>query len=207
MRTSRITAASLSLALSLVGVSAFAQGNNGNDSTQARPGNSGQQSASGKLSPADEAFLRNEARTANAELQYGRLAQQNGSIPQVKQLGQTMVTNAQTDLAHVQMVAKSAGITLSSEINPTDQHALDELKDMQGEAFDTHFAERVQKSETIELGQLQQESSAGSNPDLQSYANQQMGTVQSILDQSKNVGVTEKQPNDQQPPNGNQNNH
>jgi hypothetical protein len=208
MRVSRTVAAALALATSLVGVGAWAQSSN--DSTyqrnpqpeQQQPSqgsqpygsqSQGQQGANSKLSSSDAAFLRDEARIANAKLAYGQLAQQNAYGAEARQLGQNLVNNGQNELSSLNMVAAQAGVSLPTDLRPVDQTHVSRLSQVQGQAFDSAFAQRVQASAKSELGRLQQESTAAKNANLQSLAMQEIQATQSIMNQASNVGVAERQ--------------
>ncbi len=194
MRIPLGTAAALTLATSLVGVPAHAQSVGAQPhSVHAHSAKPAEQGPTGKLSPSDEAFLRNEVRTANAELAYGRLARQNGASPEVRQLGRQMENNAQNDLKHLGSVAGAEGRTDSKEINPEDRQAIDTLSQLHGRAFDQQFVNRVQSLESTELGMLEEEAYTASNAELQSYANDAKLETRQLVNESASIGVAEKQ--------------
>jgi putative membrane protein len=203
MRVSRNSAAvALALATSLAAASAWAQSSAQDQAEAPNP--------TVKLTPSDEAFLSNEARSVIAQIQFGKLAQENGASPQVKKLGETMVSGGQADLGQLQGIAKASGVELPDEVQPSDQRALDTLKNLQGQTFDQEFRSRVEERERNEYSRLQLEATSATDPELQSYANKQMSTAQLMIDASKNIGVTEEQaPNEcdqqhnQQPQNKN----
>jgi predicted outer membrane protein len=168
MSISRTTAAAAALGMSLVGVPALA----------------------GTLSPADEAFLRNEAGAANAKAAYGELAEQNGSTPQAQELGINMRKDARSDLADLESVAASVGVTLSNQVAPQDVQSLWNLSQLRGQDFDEQLATHIQAQERTELGQLQQEEQAGSNPDLRSYAKDHLREARSILGEARFTLIT-----------------
>ncbi len=142
------------------------------------------------FSPADAAFLRDEARAANTRIAFANLGAERGSTPQLQDLALNMVKDAQKDLANLDSVAESAGVALPHQTNQGDGQALAVLSSLSGQAFDEQFAIDVQADAKRELTQLDQGERSLTNPGLQSTARDLRSEAHAMLRQTRYVWAT-----------------
>src|SRR5438105_12196347 len=74
--------------------------------------------AGSKLSAADKTFMMNAAKGGMMEVEWGKLAGQNGQNPDVKKFGSRMVTDHSKANSELMALAKEEGVTLPSAKSP-----------------------------------------------------------------------------------------
>ncbi len=233
MRIIRSTASALVLAASLVGASAWAHGNTGASGTTTTP-NKGTTSTQGvnpqdqgvqngaRLKGADQQFLREAYDHASEQLAIGELATRQGQSDQVKKIGSQIVTDETNSLQKLRKLAEKEGLTLPQAPPQQDMSTVSRLTKLNGKQFDDAFLSQVRARDNHALQSFQQESKAGKNESLKSYASEQVQVIRGQLDQIKtgvanmqkgttnkqapsNKGTTNKQPsNNPAPKNQNQ---
>lgn len=216
MRIIRSTASALVLAASLVGASAWANGNTttpnkGTTSTQGvNPQDQGVQNGA-RLKAADQQFLREAYDHASEQLAIGELATRQGQSDQVKKIGSQIVTDETNSLQKLRKLAEKEGLTLPQAPPQQDMSTVSRLTKLSGKQFDDAFLSQVRARDNHALQSFQQESKTGKNDSLKSYASDQVPVIRGQLDQIKTgvanmqKGTTNKQPaNNQAPKNQNQ---
>lgn len=216
MRIIRSTASALVLAASLVGASAWANGNTttpnkGTTSTQGvNPQDQGVQNGA-RLKAADQQFLREAYNHASEQLAIGELATRQGQSDQVKKIGSQIVTDETNSLQKLRKLAEKEGLTLPQAPPQQDMSTVSRLTKLSGKQFDDAFLSQVRARDNHALQSFQQESKTGKNDSLKSYASDQVPVIRGQLDQIKTgvanmqKGTTNKQPaNNQAPKNQNQ---
>ncbi len=205
MRIIRTATAALVLATGLVAATgAWAQSNQGQDPQQQGSQGAdtqkkeGAQSVSGTLSAADKKFVDDAYNGAQAELQIGQLAIDKGSSDAVKNLGHTLVDDAQRRMSDLKGIIEKDNLSMPQP-KAAASRDVDQLSKLSGVAFDRAFITHERTTEKTTIGDFQREARSGKNADLKSFATSNVPTLQSELDQTKNVnaqpqtGVTNKQ--------------
>jgi putative membrane protein len=187
MRNIRSAIGALALAAGLLaGTSAWAH-----DTTTSSTGTTTK--TQGSLSGADKRFLRQAYGSATAELQIGQLASERGSTDAVKGLGKKIVDDESRQLAALKGIIEKNNLEV-----PKPEVRLGwevrRLSRLHGPTFDKAFLAHERAHELAMLTEFQQESKAGKNADLQTYAGSQITVLRSHIDQARNVGVTSAQP-------------
>jgi putative membrane protein len=171
---------------------AFAQYNNsgtrGNSGTQGTY-ESNQQTANSAntTSTSDNSFAQKAAQGDMAEVKLGELAEQKGTIPDVKNFGKRMVQDHSKNSQELQNVASRENVALPSQVNKTDQNTYDRLSKLSGEAFDRAYARDMVKDHTHDVSEFQKEANDGRNAAIKNYAAQTVPVLQTHLDLAKQM--------------------
>jgi putative membrane protein len=131
--------------------------------------------AGAKLSVSDKAFMRNAAKGGQMEVEWGKLAEQNGHDPNVKNFGKKMVTDHSKANKELMALAKEEGVSLPRG------NAAGKWKS------DKNYINMMVKDHEKDLAEFQKEASSGSDPDLKKFADKYSKVVQAHLDIAKGI--------------------
>jgi putative membrane protein len=149
-----------------------AQSSSSKSGSQSEMQQSGSQS---KLSDADRDFLQ-KAYQANAnEIQLAQMASQRASNNEVKQYAQKLVSDHTKAKNEIQRIAQEKGVDLSTARENTDQNKFSNLS---GPAFDKEFIQEQMNAHQQAIDLHQQEAQNGKDPEIKSFASNQLGTLQ-----------------------------
>jgi putative membrane protein len=145
------------------------------------------QQQSRDLSPEDRSFVQNAAIGGKAEVQLGKLAEQNAQSEQVKKFGQKMVQDHSAANQKLEGVAKMKGIELPQQLDAENQRALDRLSKMRGAEFDRAYMQDMVKDHNKDVNEFRKEAQNGKDPDIREFARQTLPTLQQHDQMAKNV--------------------
>ncbi|MEO7931873.1 MAG: DUF4142 domain-containing protein [Chthoniobacterales bacterium] len=134
------------------------------------------------LSAADQKFIMKAAMGGMAEVKLGKLAEKNGSSSQVKEFGAMMVTDHTKANTQLMSVAKSKGITLSSELDEKHQEKYDKMSKMTGEDFDKAYIKDMVTDHKMDVALFKAEAKKGEDADIKSFATETLPTLQMHLE-------------------------
>jgi putative membrane protein len=112
----------------------------------------------------DASILSKIHKTNQEEIHAGEMAQSNSQSPAVKQYGQTLVQDHQQADQKVQQLASQLGVTLvdpqpsnAAEKAMDQKHSaeMDQLKSLNGAAFDKKFSQTMAKGHSHVIGDLE----------------------------------------------------
>lgn len=136
---------------------------------------------------ADKKFATKAAEGGLAEVQVGQLAQQKAASPQVKQLGETLVTDHTQANQELQQVAQNEGITLPSQPSSKEQAQSQKLQDLSGAAFDKAFVRMEIKDHQKDIKEFQEEAQSGTDPALKAFAQKSLPVLQKHLQMAQSL--------------------
>src|SRR2546423_5725178 len=114
--------------------------------------------AASKLSAADKAFMMNAAKGGMMEVEWGKLAAQNGQSADVKKFGNRMVTDHSKANSDLMALAKEEGVTLPGAKSPGKWKS------------DKDYMEMMVKDHQADLAEFQKEAQSGTDADLKAFA-------------------------------------
>jgi putative membrane protein len=114
--------------------------------------------AKGKLSAADKSFMMNAAKGGMMEVEWGKLAAQNGQSADVKKFGNRMVTDHSKANSELMALAKEEGVSLPAAKGPGKWKS------------DKDYMDMMVKDHQQDLGEFQREAQGGTDPDLKAFA-------------------------------------
>jgi putative membrane protein len=141
-------------------------------------------SSSGKLSAADQAFVKKAAQGGMAEVELGKLAAQKASSDDVKKFGQRMVDDHTKANDQLKSIASQKGVDVPSSLDSKDQALKDKLSGLSGEQFDRMYVMHMVQDHKKDIAEFQKEANSGKDPDVKNFASQTLPTLQDHL---KNV--------------------
>jgi len=129
----------------------------------------------------DASFYKTLAQGGIAEVEAGKLAQQKGADPKVKDFGAMMVKDHSAANEQLKALAAGKGIDLPGSSSTSQMAAKAKLEVLSGGTFDKSYVEDQVKAhrETVEL--LKKEIATGQDPDAKAFAQKVLPTVESQL--------------------------
>src|SRR5438477_2655205 len=125
--------------------------------------------AGSKLSAADKTFMMNAAKGGMMEVEWGKLAAQNGQNADVKKFGNRMVTDHSKANNDLMALAKEEGVTLPGAKGPGKWKS------------DKDYMDMMVKDHQADLAEFQNEAKNGTDPDLKKFADKYSKVVQQHL--------------------------
>jgi putative membrane protein len=132
-----------------------------------------------KASRADKHFLTEAIQGDMAEVDMGKLAQQNGHSDGVKQLGKMLEQDHGEHLQKMQQMAQQMGVTPPQQPSAKATKAYDRLSKMSGEKFDRAFARDMVKDHKTDIAKYKKE--AKGNGQLAQMAQETLPTLEKHL--------------------------
>ena len=114
--------------------------------------------AASKLSAADKNFMMNAAKGGMMEVEWGKVAAQNGQDPTVKNFGNKMVTDHSKANTELMALAKEEGVSLPAGKSPGKWKS------------DRDYMDMMVKDHQADLAEFQKEAQSGTDPDLKAFA-------------------------------------
>jgi putative membrane protein len=128
-----------------------------------------------KLSASDKAFMIAAAKGGQMEVEWGKLAAQNGQDPNVKKFGNRMVTDHSKANNELMALAKEEGVSLPRAKGPGKWKS------------DKDYMNMMVKDHEKDLAEFQKEASTGTDADVKRFADKYSRVVQVHLDMAKGI--------------------
>ena len=129
----------------------------------------------------DTNFVRKAAEGNYAEIQMGKLAQDKGTNPAVKDFGQRMVTDHTKAYDQLKPIASKDNVTMPDRMNVKDQAMYDRLSKLSGAQFDREYMRSMVKDHQSDVAEFQRESTKAKDKDVRTYATNTLPTLQEHL--------------------------
>lgn len=191
MSRNPMLALGVAAALALGMTAAQAQSNSMSKPAGASPSMNNSSSMNGnsgtaqKASKADQRFLTEAIEGDMAEVQVGKLAQQNGQSEDVKQFGQMLQNDHSEHLQKAQQEAQQMGVTPPTGPNAKQKAVYDKLSKEHGARFDSQFAKAMVKDHKQDIAKYQKE--AKSKGPLADFAQQTLPTLEKHLKTAQGI--------------------
>ena len=127
---------------------------------------------------ADLDSMKNAAEGGMAEVEFGKLAQQNAQDAQVKQFGARMEQDHSNANTQLQAVAGKKGVQLPKQVDAKDQKELDRLSGLKGTAFDRAYMRMMVQDHDKDVKEFQHQAQAARDPDVKNFARQTLSVIQ-----------------------------
>lgn len=145
------------------------------------------QTKKGSFDKQDQTYFRSLAQANMAEVQAGKLAQQQAKSAEVKQYGEHMVKDHGKMLEEQQSMAKSKGIEMPKQPNKDQQASMKKLQQAKGEQFDRAFMAQMVSDHEKALKLAQDAAKKASDPQFKAMAEKAAPEIQKHLDMAKQV--------------------
>src|SRR5436190_19742346 len=143
----------------------------------------------------DQKFIKEAIEGNLAEVQMGKLAQQNGASQGVKDFGQMLATDHGQANTKAQSVAQSLNVTPPTEPNAKQKKDYDKMSKLNGAAFDKAFAQHMVADHKKDIAAYKKETKS-KNQTAAGYANETLPTLEKHLETAQSLqkgGKTAKQ--------------
>jgi putative membrane protein len=137
--------------------------------------------------PADESFVKNEARGGMAEVELGKLAAEKASNANVKAFAQRMVSDHEKANDELKQIATSKNITLPTGPDAKQKKERDRLEKLSGAAFDRAYMNAMLADHKKDVAAFMRESKSGNDPDVKAFAAKTLPTLQEHLTMAQNT--------------------
>ena len=135
----------------------------------------------------DENFLRNAAEGNIAEVKFGKLAEEKGQSEEVKKFGKRMVEDHGKANEELKQIGSREGINLPTDWSRKHAQKYDALAKLSGPEFDKAYARSMVQDHEQDINEYKQASTAAKNNSLKQYFEQTVPTLQSHLQEAKQM--------------------
>jgi putative membrane protein len=139
------------------------------DAPKAKSAASPAAKAASKLSATDKTFMMNAAKGGMMEVEWGKLAAQNGQSADVKKFGNRMMTDHSKANNELMALAKEEGVALPGVKAPGKWKS------------DKDYMDMMVKDHQEDLAEFQKEAQSATDPDLKKFAEKGVKMVSSHL--------------------------
>jgi putative membrane protein len=154
--------------------------------------------AAQSASDADKKFVKEALQGGNDEVQLGKLAQEKGSSPDVKNFGQKMVTDHSQMGEHMTQIAQQIGVSPPSGTSMSGKTLSTKLHALSGDSFDKSYIQAMVEDHKKDLAEFKQEAANGSDPAVKAAAERGAKVIAAHLQlaeqiaKSHNIEVSER---------------
>jgi putative membrane protein len=141
----------------------------------------------GATASPDKSFFTHAAQGGLAEVDNGKLAQEQGSSQEVKDYAAMMVKDHSAANDKLQSIAQSESITLPSAPTQKQAAAHQKLKSLSGASFDKSYMQNQIKAHENTVALLKKEIAKGKDGPAKSFATETLPVVQSHLEKAKSI--------------------
>jgi putative membrane protein len=162
------------------------------DSTSDSSGSAKSASIPASVSKDDATFVVNTANANMTEIQLGQLAQQKGTMKDVKDYGAMMEKDHTAAGDKLKTLATQKNITLPSTISPEMQKNVDDLQKKNGKDFDKAYISMMVDDHKKVISSFEDESKKGSDADIRAFADSTLHTLRHHLQEAEKCKKMEK---------------
>ena len=137
----------------------------------------------------DLSFYRNAAEGGIAEVEMGKMAQQQARSPNVRDFGALMVKDHSAVNERLKAIAESKNITLPANTSVEEMAAKAKLKVLSGASFDKSYIKGMIKDHQEDIAEFKKEASSGRDPDARAFASATLPTLEAHLKRIQSIAV------------------
>ena len=131
-----------------------------------------------KLSEKDKNFAREAATGGMAEVDLGRLAQQNAQHDDVKQFGARMVQDHSAANQKLETILAAKDMMVPRQLDEKHRKMVDRLSKMRGAEFDRAYMREMVEDHDKDVKKFRQEAEHGGDADLKAFAQQTLPVLE-----------------------------
>ncbi len=139
------------------------------------------QNQADRLKKTDETFVMKAAQGGLAEVELGNLAIERGANQKVKDFGRRMVTDHSKAGDELKTIASHKSLNVPAGIDAKSQATKHRLSSLSGAAFDRAYMEDMVSDHKEDIAEFQREANTGADPELRSFAQKTLPTLQHHL--------------------------
>src|SRR4051794_15569224 len=134
------------------------------------PGHIAAQGQNQKLSAKDKSFAQEAAMGGMAEVELGKLAQQNAQNDDVKQFGARMVQDHSDANQQLMTLLTAKDFSVPQQLDEKHRRAMDRLSKMRGAEFDRAYMRDMVEDHDTDVKKFRQQAQHGNAADLKAFA-------------------------------------
>jgi putative membrane protein len=138
----------------------------------------------------DIEFVLDAAQGGLAEVELGKLAAQHAQSDEVKKFAQRMVDDHTKANEQLKKIADSKSIKLPTEVEAKDKALMQRLEKLNGAAFDRSYMNAMVNDHVKDVSEFKREANAGRDPQVKSFAESTLPTLEEHLQQAKTTRGT-----------------
>jgi putative membrane protein len=131
-----------------------------------------------QLNRAEMNFIKEAAVGGMAEVELGKLAQQNGQSEEVKQFGAQMQQDHGKANNELTTLAGNKGIRLPQEVDSKDAQLRNKLARLRGAEFDRAYMHEMTKDHDKDVKAFRRQAQSATDPDLKQFATNTLGVIE-----------------------------
>jgi len=131
-----------------------------------------------ELSQKDMDFMKKAAIGGMAEVELGKLAQQNAHSPDVKSFGARMVQDHGRAGDQLANIAKQRGVQLPQQLDSEHVSTRDRLAKLQGDAFDRAYIKAMVADHDKDAKEFRRQAQMGQDPELKRFARETLAVIE-----------------------------
>lgn len=139
------------------------------------------------LTDDDNQFVMKAASGGMMEVELGRLAQEKGSSPRVKEFGAMMVTDHSKANDELKALAQSKGVTLPATMKDEHQKHVKEMGEKSGKDFDKAYMKMMVEDHKEDIDDFEKCSKNGKDADVKAFATKTLPVLQKHLASAKSI--------------------
>lgn len=147
--------------------------------------------AQGTVDDKTNTFMNDAAMGGMAEVQLGKLAQENGMNPRVKNFGEMMVRDHSAANDDLKAIARQKNVTLPDNLGKHQDHYND-LSKKKGADFDKAYMKMMVDDHQDDIKAFEKIAENGTDPDVKTFASQKLPTLRKHLDSAKAINKSLK---------------
>ena len=142
---------------------------------------------SGKVAKGDRTFIMDAATDSMAEIELGKVAQQNAASDEVKKYAQRMIDDHTKASQELEPIATKLGVTPPKEVKGHHARMMKDLSKKTGEKFDRDYINGMVKDHQKSVKAFQKESEKGQSEELKQFAAKQLPILQEHLKMAQDL--------------------
>jgi len=147
---------------------------------------------SGHMAAPDKNFVTKAFHGGLAEVKLGQLAVEKAQTPEVKQFGQRMIDDHRAANEKLTKLASDKGIPATRELETAVQHEYNKLDKLSGAQFDREYMNYMVSDHQKDIKEFQKAAKAAKDPDVKSFAESTLPTLQDHLAAAKSAQAAAK---------------
>jgi putative membrane protein len=144
-------------------------------------------STSFAASNADSKFAIAAAHGGETEVEFGKLAAEKATNPDVKAFGQQMVDDHGKANEKLMQIGQEKSMKLPASMDTKQQAMYAKLKMLSGSAFDRAYVNSMVKDHDEDVREFTKEANSGADPKLKQFAADTLPVIQGHLDKIKSI--------------------
>ncbi len=131
-----------------------------------------------QLNRQDISFVKDAAEGGLAEVELGKLAQQNAQDDQVKRFGARMVQDHGSANSELAALASGKGMAVPQQLGAKHVQLRDRLARLRGAEFDRAYMREMVKDHDADMKAFRREAQTGTDPDIKSFAQKTLTVIE-----------------------------